>query len=414
MKRSAPFVLLAALVIAMVVPLAWGAVTASAPAARAGSYPAEPIATAISTVTGIAISPLLGTSAYGAYKWWIAKDATARAALPWFAQFKFWGPALLLVIICAAKDAFGAMVPPGFKKPLDILETIENKFSGLVAAGAVIPVAIEAMTRMVFDGKAAASAPVLVHNGLATIHLAAFDASWLLNLLTVPVGVAVFAVVWLASHAINVLILLSPWGVIDAALKVARTALLGLITITATMNPWFSAGLSLVVIVFAYFVAGWAFRLTVFGSIFSWEFVTRRCARFSPRDDRNAMFAGAHLPGVPVRTYGQLVRQGPAGFEFMFRPWLVLPPRTAQVNLEPGLLAVGTGAFFSDVIDGADRTVFSLPPRYRGHEEALARAYGLAGVRPAGWHKAWGELREMLGGRAVKRESVAASNQAAV
>jgi hypothetical protein len=352
---------------------------------------------------------LLGTSAYGAYKYFAAKDDAARAALPWFAKMSFWLPALLLVAACAAKDAFGTMVPAGLKKPLDILETIENKFSGLVAAGAVIPFAMDAMRGMLFDGSApTAAAPMLAHSGLAAIHLGAFDASWFLNLLTVPFGVAVFVLVWLASHAINVLILLSPWGAIDAALKAARTALLGLITLTATMNPWVSAVLSLVVVVIAYFVAGWAFRLTVFGSMFCWEFVTRRCARFSPAKGQNRMFAGAHLPGVPVRTYGRLVKSESGALEFAFRPWPVMAPRVAPVPHEARLLHVGTGAFFSDIVDEEDQTVFSLPPRYRGHEDELATIYAMGEVRPIGLHKTWSELREMLGGRAVKRAPLAA------
>src|SRR5690606_8938977 len=99
-----------------------------------------------------------------------------------------------------------------------------------------------------------------VATGVATLHLAAIDWSWLLNILTVPFGIAVFAVVWMASHAINALILLSPWGAIDAALKAARTALLGVLTATAAIDPWVGAILSLVVIVIAYFVAGWSFR----------------------------------------------------------------------------------------------------------------------------------------------------------
>ncbi|MBM4221892.1 MAG: hypothetical protein FJ170_08100, partial [Gammaproteobacteria bacterium] len=96
------------------------------------------------------------------------------------------------------------------KKPLDIIETVENKFSGLIAAGAVVPFAMSSMTKMFFEGAgvAGAGAPVLVPSGVAAIHVAAVDLTWLLNLLTVPFGLAVFVLVWLASHAINVLILL--------------------------------------------------------------------------------------------------------------------------------------------------------------------------------------------------------------
>jgi hypothetical protein len=407
MKRCTLLVAIVTLLLVMVSPFAFAAASASS-APRSDKSPAAPIASAISTVTGMAISPLLGTGAYGAYKWWSAKDDAARAALPWFAQIKFWLPALLIVAACAAKDAFGSVVPPGLKKPLDVLETIENKFSGLIAAGAVIPFAMDAMAKMIFDHAPSAAMPILAHSGLATIQLGAFNASWLLNILTVPFGIAIFAIVWLASHAINVLILLSPWGVIDAGLKAARTALLGLITITATMNPWLSAGLSLVVIVVAYFVAGWAFRLTVFGSVFSWEFVTRRRSRFSPARNSNVMFAGAHLPGVPVRTYGRLVKRPQGDLEFAYRPWLVRAPRVVLIPNEPRSLAVGTGAFFSDIVDEEDRTIFSLPPRYRGHEHALATVYGMIGVRAIGFRKAWSQLREMLGGRALKKAPLAA------
>jgi hypothetical protein len=398
MKRCAPTVLLLCLILSLLVPLACAAV--AAPAARADKSPAAPVATAISTVTGIAISPLLGTGAYGAYQWFTA-DEKARAALPWFAQWTFWVPALLLVGACAAKDTLGAIVPPGLKKPLDVLETLENKVSGLVAAGAVVPLTMDTVTRLVFSGKTAAVMPELAPSGLAMIQVATWDASRLLDFLTVPFGLAVFVLVWLGSHAINVLILLSPWGAIDAALKSARTALLGLITLTAALDPWVGAGLSLVVVVVAYFIAGWAFRLTCFGSVFCWESLSGRKHRFQLAADGNRLFAGGALADVPIRSYGRLQRTPQGGFEFVYRPWLVLPPRTAVVPGEPRTLAVGTGAFFSEVISAQDATLFTLPPRYRGHEEELARVAGLGGVRPIGLHKAWNQVRALFGGRAA-------------
>lgn len=404
MKRFPALVLLVSLALVVVVPFAFAAAT-HAPAPRADRSPAAPIASAISTLTGIAISPLLGTGAYGAYKWWSAPDDAVRAKLPWYAQPKFWVPALLLVGLCAAKDAFGATLPPGWKKPLDVLETIENKFSGLIAAGAVVPFALDAMAELLLrSDPPTAAMPVLAASGFATLHLAAFDLTGLLNLLTVPFGIAVFVVVWLASHAINVLILLSPWGAIDAALKAARTALLGLITICATIDPWVGAGLSLVVIVIAYWVSGWSFRLTVFGAVFSWDFLTRRRTRFTPAENDNVMFTGPNFPGVPVRTYGRLVQRTGGGLEFVYRPWLRLPPRVAPVPVAPRSLAVGEGLLFSDVVTEEGETLFSLPPRYHGHEATLARAYRMSGVQPIGLRKAWGSLREMLGGRAMKKE----------
>ncbi len=407
MKRIPLTVVICLSLAVLAAPFALAATSAPRAAAKGGASPVLPMAAAVSTVTGIAISPLLGTGAYGAYQWFTAKDDAARAALPWYSQMSFWLPALLVVAVCAAKDTFGAAVPPGLKKPLDVVETIENKFSGLIAAGAVIPFTMDTLSKMLIDKTSGAE--VVVPSGLAMIHFAAFDLSWLLNLLTVPIGIAVFATVWMASHAINVLILLSPWGAIDAALKGARTALLGLLVGTSAMNPMMGAFLSLIVIVIAYFVSGWAFRLTIFGSVFSWDYLTLRRTRFSPRENDNKMFAGANFPGVPVRSYGRLVQRTAGGLEFVYRPWLFLAPRMASVPAQAAEIAIDRGLIFSDIVAGTDQTLFTLPPRYDGHEATMVRAYRLGGgVRDAGLRKAWSDLREMLGGRAMKEEPVSA------
>ncbi len=394
MKRLTPLLLLAFAFALVIAPLAWAA-GGPAPTA-ADKSPAAPFASAISTVTGMAISPLLGTAAYGAYQSITAEGEAARAKLPWYAHASFYVPALLLVAACAAKDAFGAVLPPGLKKPLDVMETIENKATGLVAAGAVVPFTMSAMSKMLIGTKTAAVG-VAGAGGFAMIG--AIDFSPVLSVLTIPFGIAMFALVWMASHAINVLILLSPWGAIDAALKAARTALLGLLTLTATINPWLGAALSLVVIVVAYFVAGWAFRLTIFGSVFCWDFCTGRSGRFSPKENDNAMFSSGDLPGVPVRTYGRLVQRTQGGLEFFYRPWLFGPPKVAKVPVAAAQLAVGRGLFISSIATDSD-TFFLLPPRYRGHEDVLVRAYLMGGgVRDAGLRRAWSALTELIGGK---------------
>lgn len=402
MKRLTPLVLLALFITLIISPL-WAASTpTAAPVAKADKSPGSALATTVTAVTGMAISPLLGTGAYGAYQYAVAKkNGTPTAQLPWYAQWTFFVPALVLVGACAAKDSLGAVLPPGWKKPLDVLETVENKATGLVAAGAIIPFTMDSLSKMLVASAPAAPDAGFASTGLAMIHLGAIDLSWLLNILTVPFGIAIFAIVWMASHAINVLILLSPWGAIDAVLKSGRTALLGLLTLTATLNPWVSAALSVVLIVVAYFVAGWAFRLTIYGSIFCWDFFTLRRTRYKVHPDENKVFAGGNLPEVPVRTYGRL-RQTDTALVFTYKPWLVLPERS--VTIAEKNLAVGKGLFFSTVITGKDETYFILPPRYRGHEEELVKTYGWGGVQPAGLRKAWSVLRELFGGSAAQTQ----------
>jgi len=405
MKRYAPIAVLITVLAVLAVPL-WAA-TGLAPASSSDRSPAAPLAGAISTVTGIAISPLLGTGVYGAYQYF-RTPSDRRAALPWYASISFWGPALLIVVACAVKDSFGAVLPPGWKKPLDVLETVENKATGLVAAGAVVPFTMAALSKMILgSGNPSADAGSMLPAGMAAIQVGAIDWSWLLNILTIPIGVAVFVLVWMASHAINALILISPWGAIDAVLKSGRTALLGLVTLTSTMNPWLSAGLSIVVVIVAYFIAGWAFRLTIFGSIFCWDFFTLRKRRFVPAPAGNGVFSSNVLTkvGVPMRTYGRLIPEAESGnWRFSYRPWLVLKERS--VTVKPIAPFVGEGMFFSAIGDG-EKTMFVLPPRYRGHERALVDIYRIeGGVQPAGLLKSWKLLRELFGGSATRTQVV--------
>jgi hypothetical protein len=395
MKRLTPLVVFGTLFAVFIVPL-WAATQPARPATDRS--PGAPIATTIATVTGIAISPLLGTGAYGAYQYFRTPEE-ARDRLPWYAQFSFWGPALLLVGAVAAKDALGATLPPGWKKPLDVLETVENQVSGLVAAGAVIPISMIGLSNMLASVEPAATLSgdptMLAAAGLATLPMGAIDGSSFLNLLTVPLGLAIFGVVWMASHAINVLILLSPWGAVDAALKSARTAVFGLVTMSAMLDPWLGAICSGVVIILAYFVAGWSFRLMVFGSVFSWDVVTLRSGRFRIRPDRNPVFSAGKLTGVPPRTYGRLVHGTDGAATFVYRPLLVLRSREVPVPA-PRELFVGRGLFVS-MVETEGGGLLLLPPRYRGHEETLAAQYGFAGVRDAGLRRAWSWIRETLG-----------------
>lgn len=398
MKRFTPALALLCALAVFVLPL-WAA-PAQPVKGKDGEVPSAglELAKTATEITGIAISPLLGVSAVGMYRYFQADTPEQKARLPWFANPMVWVAGFLLVGAAAAKDAFGAATPPGWKKPLDILEATENKVSGLVATGAVVPVLVSAASKFMAPG-ATASLDVNL-GGLAMIHLGFVDVSWLLTLLMVPLAVAVHVVVWIASHAINVLILLSPWGAVDAALKGARTALLGAVAGIGFIDPVVGATLSAVIVVLAYLVAGWAFRLTVFGSVFCWDFFTRRRKRFQLLADGNKVFLGREVGGAPLRTYGRLFMADDGKLSFRFRPWLVLPERTIEVPTEG--LVVGRGVFYSEVLGHdakADRlaTLLLLPPRYLGHEELFARTYRISGTCEVGLRRAWGWLKEALG-----------------
>jgi hypothetical protein len=147
-------------------------------------------------------------------------------------------------------------------------------------------------------------------------------------------------------------------------------------------------------------MAGWAFRLMVFGSIFSWDFFTVRRRRFTLLADGNKLFTGREIADTPLRTYGRLHQDADGRLLFKFRPWLVMPERTIEVPREG--LVVGKGVFYSEVLGfekEADKntTLLLLPPRYLGHEEMFARTYRISGTCDVGLRRAWSWLREALG-----------------
>jgi hypothetical protein len=400
MKRSPRFLVFLLWVVLGCQPA--GAAEAARPREK-GPTPGIELATLATQVTGIAISPLLGVSGVGAYQYFRADTPAKKAQLPWFAHPLVWCCGLLVVGACAFKDSFGTVIPPGLKKPFDVLELAENKLSGLVATGAVIPVLVNAASKYLGGGGTADTGLVPL-SGLAMIPVASINFSWLLNLAMVPLAIAVFAIVWITSHAINVLILLSPWGAVDAALKTARTAVLGVVTATAYIDPVVGVCLSLAIVVLAYFCAGWALRLTVFGTVFTWDFLTFRRHRFQPAPAENWVFTGRAVNGIPVRTYGRLRRGEQGGFRLVYRPWLILTERTAE--LPANTPAVGRGLLWPTIEsrdpDGKDRTLLTLPPRYKGHEVAFGSVYGITEVRDVGLRRGWTVVRDLFRGSAAR------------
>ena len=361
-------------------------------------------AQALTTVTGVAISPMMGVGVLGAWDWWHTAPGQ-RSKLHWYAHPAFWIPALLLVLLVAVKDIVGTATPVVLKRPFDIAEAIENKISGLVAAGAFVPLIATIFTAVAPADSGAAAPPAMFAAGFFPPMFANGTLDWLGNAVTVPLAIFVFALVWLVSHTINLLILISPWGAVDAALKAFRLVVLGALTSTAFVNPYVGAVFSAVLIVICLLICGWSFRLLVFGTMLAWDLLTGRRFRFTATTEKPKMFLARRQDGVPVRTYGLLFAPDSAGNRlFEYRPWLLLPKR--KLILPPGDYTVGRGFLYPEVflIDGKTdraRTMLLLPPRYRGHEEEVVAACGFKEVRDVGMLRgvkgAWRWLKELLG-----------------
>lgn len=364
---------------------------------------ADELAKTISQITGVAISPLLGTGAVGAWTYFETPSGR-RGGLPWFAQPWFWAPALVLVGLACAKDVLGPATPTALKKPMDVAELLENKVSGLIAAGAFVPLVVGVM---------GANLPGTTGvESLAGAGLAAATSSGWLNLLLTPFAILAFVVVFLLGHVIHVLILLSPFTTVDAVLKLIRTVLLASVVGTSFANPTAGAIWSLGIILMGALLAGWSFRLTWLGTVFLADVLTRRRRWFRPDPKTNRLFLSREVAGAPSRTYGRVERDAAGLLRFRYRPFLV--GREREVTLPEGEYCVGRGFVYADLlrIEGEGTRRFGiLPPRYKRHEEELTRILGLAEPRDVGIRAVFAALGELFGfgSRALPAASAAAA-----
>lgn len=362
----------------------------------------------IAKLTGVAMSPLLGIGLLGATAY-LQAPAETRANLPWHFQPWAWGGALLLVLCVALKDSLPALPIPGVslvKKPLDAAEVVENKLSGALAMPLVVKSAAAALALPLAGAVAGVAQLVLptAHAaGPASVALGGIAAAAFYGV-GVVLAAGAFALVWLTSHAINVLVLLCPVGQAGTALKLTRLVLLGFPILCAAISPTLGLLVCAAYLALAWWLAGWAFRLLVFGWVFSMDFLLLRWRR--QKVDGAAVRAFAtELEGVPVRTYGTLARTEAGDVDFTFRPWLVLPARTVRVAPSVVGLEVEKGFLSPEVVRvGPSRQVRALvrlPPRYRKREAAVAGAFGALPVREAalvrGLAGAWRWLEAQLG-----------------
>jgi hypothetical protein len=228
--------------------------------------------------------------------------------------------------------------------------------------------------------------------------MAAMDLSWMGNVLMVPLALLVYASVWVVSHTIHVLILISPFSTVDAALKSFRAAMLATVAGTHWINPNLGALWAGLIALVCIVLAGWAFRLAVFGHVFAWDLLTFRHRRFTPDARENWAFAGSGLASVAIRTYGRVVRSESGGLVFKHRPFLVLGERSTTVPA--GRHEIGRGLIHPELlrIDGDTSTcVLNFPPRFKGGEVALASACDAAGIREVGLRAAITWIKSALG-----------------
>jgi hypothetical protein len=364
----------------------------------------QQIAAAVTTVTSVAVSPLLGVCVLGAWEYFRTPQAQ-RSRLPFYDSPAFWIPVGILLVLIFIKDTVGGFAPL-IKKPLDAIEVLMLNKAALVIIGfPILFHQIEAIAgvssfRHLFTGldpvvyAAGASSEIVEKAGHVT-----------LTILGMLFGSAALVVVWLVGHSIDVLLLLSPFPFLDVVLKGFRVALFALLVGTSVVNRSAALALSLVVILICAFCAGWAFRLAIFGTIFAWDLLRTMLLGLKrvPDADRGTLcFSVGRRLGVRKRTFGRLAMSPERKLEFRYRrmrfgPWRrVALPSDLRYEIGRGLLQPSLIAI--EERSNKYRILFRMLPGYLGSEEALRGNLGLPRVRdiriPSGLRAFWRWLND--------------------
>lgn len=351
----------------------------------------QTISTAVATVTGTAISPLVGVCAIGIFDYFRTPE-DLRGQLPLYEKPKFWIPIGILLLLIFLKDTVGGFAPL-IKKPLDAIEVLMLNKASLILIG--FPIVFHEVAKIMGLNSVNQLFSLVVPRILPVVYAANADVGSsvraagdaLLGVILIVVGIITMFVVWMLGETFDVLALLSPFPFLDFLFKAARNGVFLVLAIATLISREAGLTISLAIILFSFVLARWAFRLLVFGTVFSWGIL--RVMGFSsqkiPEQGDTVSAFSAGVKGLPRRTYGWLRLEPDGTLAFRHRSWLVGPVRTE--NLGPSSnFEVGRGLFFPNIIrpaakNGGFSIVFRLSPSYRGSEEAMQSALNLATVR---------------------------------
>ncbi|MDL2226435.1 hypothetical protein LJB86_02125 [Deltaproteobacteria bacterium OttesenSCG-928-M10] len=385
-NKAAPIVVLA-LMLSLVLPPLAGAADGRASQVSQHMVYSSTVADGVSAATGTAISPLVVIFIHGLYNL-ITAGFKYSSDLPWHAHPTVLAVLGLVLLMVFLKDT----VPLGpFKKPLDAVD------EGIMTGGALLSlfILLPYLTEMFLPYSELAvktawnwfsAAPAWADSGFsaAPAETGTFIQR-LSGLLAALAGTVIYVVVWLVSNTINVIGLVAP-GFVGTLLKSFRLALVGAIYGLAAIHPLLGLAASLLLFITCLAVAGWSFRLTVWGGIFAFDLIFRRWRGHPALSNRLPAFSGSGLAAprrLPKRILG-FIDSIDGRLVFRYRRFFIFP-RTVQLPPAETLM-IGrclAAPFLADRRGGADPLIaFRL--RYHGHEDFLAGRLNVSEVKDLG------------------------------
>jgi hypothetical protein len=350
----------------------------------------QQIASAVSTVTSTAISPLFGVCLIGVYQY-IRTPQSARAALPFYSEPIFWIPIAIVLILVFLKDTIGGAVPL-LKKPLDALEVLVlNKASLVLIAFPVMIHQITSLTGVKLTELFIPLEPVAYAADFSVGPSAGHVTAAVVALVA---GIIVTFVMWVTGHVLDVLCLLSPFPIVDLLLKGIRNAVVLALAATTVLSPRAGLTASLVLIALGLLVFSKALRFSIMGSYFAWDLLRLMAFghRATPIQGDGVMgFSVGKVAGLPRHTLGRLICGENGNLVFRYRILGFGPHRRLSLEKANGY-RIGCGLLYPSVLlpdRDRIRVQFRLLPRYKGAEDGVRIALGAGEVQDLLLQKGW-------------------------
>jgi hypothetical protein len=339
----------------------------------------QQVSTAIAAVTSTAISPLLGVCLLGIYDY-VRTAPEVRASLPFYSKPHFWIPISVLLLLIFFKDSIGHAVP-WVKKPLDAIEVL------VINKAALVLIAFPVMYHQVSKLTGLQDISELIQPVVyaATPSILGKAEYWGAAGLMLAVGTFIVLVVWVVGHAADVLALLSPVPFVDILVKGSRAAVLLAVSGLAILSPTLGLIASGIVIGVCALLFWLALRVLILGWVFGWDLLLWR--KDAAVDGGVQAFTIGKIQGMPRSALGKLSRDPNGILEFRYRRMGFGPTRRVRLE-DASAYCVGRGILYPCVVLGEARQ-FRLLPRYRGSEEAVRSALGMAAVKDLGLGKLW-------------------------
>ncbi|TWT30072.1 hypothetical protein [Blastopirellula retiformator] len=330
-------------------------------------------------VTATGLSPLMVLSVTGPVVYFMT-ESDQRGELFFFYQPWFWIITGICSLIVLFKDTILTFASY-LKTPLNILGAVFNFVGFLFGLRLIIYLL----------GADLGTDPTLTEK--------------LLTYLTIVVMLGFYAAIWIFGNLVEVIILLSPFPLVDTALRCLRIGVVLVMYLLCWIHPALGLMFALPILIIAALTMNRSLQALKLSVRIMWDLVAWRRYPLTLETTRLSAFTMISLPRTPWFTLGQLIKKE-NGWHFCYRRFLLGPRVDTLVELGDLQIAKGTlASLAARKTESGSQVILRFPPGYRGQEETLAEILGGETVDWSALTKIrdmWKNRRWPFFGRAVK------------